>query len=160
MQTVVTVSGVLCLLLASGLGVVGHHDGILVEPAPDPIPTDGTSVPVTLRATVLAAPLSGADVRAQLAADGDRILTLPRALDAAFTAEHTYVPVTAEGVESDGLPVLASVPPARDLAPGDLIVLEGEITAHAVLIEGVDGLRVTPLVLVTSHDAHDPILFA
>lgn len=160
MHSVVTTSGILCLLLASGLGIVGHHDGVLVEPAPDPLPADGTPVPVTLRATVLAPPLSGTDVRAQLAADGNALVTLPSALEAAFTADRTYVPVQAEGVDTDGLPIFAHVPADRSLAPGDVLVLEGEMTAHAVLIEADDGaLRVTALVLVTSHEARHPILF-
>lgn len=160
MHSVVTASGILCLLLASGLGVVGHHDGVLVEAAPDPLAADGTSVPVTLRATVLGPPVSGLDVRAHLASEGNVLVTLPSALEAAFTADRTYVPVRAEAVDTEGLPLLAHVPADRSLAPGDVLVLEGEMTAHAVLIEADDGsLRVTALVLITSHEARQPILF-
>lgn len=160
MHSTVTVSGILCLLLASGLGVVGHHDGVLVEPAPDPLPVDGTPVAVTLRATVLQAPISGAEVRNQLAGDGHHILTLPRALDDALAAGRTYVPVQAEGVATDGLPVLAHVPADRSLAPGDVVVLEGQMTAHAVLVESDDGaLRVTSLVLFSSDEARTPLVF-
>lgn len=161
MHVVVSLSGILCLLLAGGLAGIGQHDGVLADPMPNPLPADGTPVPLTVRATVTGAALSGTDVRERLATGSTAGVTLPRALDETLATPETYVPVHIDGAPTDGpLPVLVRVPAGSTPATGHVLVLEGELIAYTVLAETEDGaLRATSLVLFVPDETRDPLLF-